>query len=161
MIARALVHHPRLLILDEPTAGVDIEIRRSMWRFLREINAQGTTIILTTHYLEEAEQLCRHIAIINDGCTIEHTEMKSLLMKLHVETFVLNLRETIDTAPVVAGYNLVRVDENTLSVDISKEQSLNQLFDELNRLGLHVLSMRNKTNRLEELFVRMVEEGRL
>jgi len=161
MIARALVHHPRLLILDEPTAGVDIEIRRSMWKFLREINAQGTTIILTTHYLEEAEQLCRHIAIINDGCTIEHTAMKSLLLKLNVETFVLNLRETIDTAPDVAGYNLVRVDENTLSVDISKEQSLNQLFDELNRLGLHVLSMRNKTNRLEELFVRMVEEGRL
>jgi len=161
MIARALVHQPRLLILDEPTAGVDIEIRRSMWKFLSEINAQGTTIILTTHYLEEAEQLCRHIAIINGGCTIEHTAMKSLLMKLRVETFVLNLRETIDTAPDVAGYNLVLVDENTLSVDISKEQSLNQLFDELSRLGLHVLSMRNKTNRLEELFVRMVEEGRL
>lgn len=160
MIARALVHHPRLLILDEPTAGVDIEIRRSMWEFLREINARGTTIILTTHYLEEAEQLCRHIAIINRGRTVEHTEMKSLLMKLHVETFVLNLRETIQSLPDVSGYNLSMVDESTISVDISKEQSLNQLFDELSRRGLHVLSMRNKTNRLEELFVRMVEEDK-
>ncbi len=160
MIARALVHHPRLLILDEPTAGVDIEIRRSMWEFLREINARGTTIILTTHYLEEAEQLCRHIAIINRGRTVEHTEMKSLLMKLHVETFVLNLRETIQSLPDVSGYNLSMVDESTISVDISKEQSINQLFDELSRRGLHVLSMRNKTNRLEELFVRMVEEDK-
>lgn len=161
MIARALVNHPRLLILDEPTAGVDIEIRRSMWEFLREINARGTTIILTTHYLEEAEQLCRHIAIINRGHTVEHTEMKSLLMKLHVETFLLNLRETIQSLPEVNGYNLSMVDESTISVDISKEQSLNHLFDELSRRGLHVLSMRNKTNRLEELFVRMVEEDKL
>jgi len=158
MIARALVHEPRLLILDEPTAGVDIEIRRSMWKFLSKINAQGTTIILTTHYLEEAEQLCRHIAIINHGEAVEHTEMKSLLMKLHVETFVLDLGETIDTVPQVEGYNLSMLDKSTLSVDISKAQSLNQLFEELSRQGLHVLSMRNKTNRLEELFVRMVEE---
>lgn len=158
MIARALVHEPRLLILDEPTAGVDIEIRRSMWKFLSKINAQGTTIILTTHYLEEAEQLCRHIAIINHGEAVEHTEMKSLLMKLHVETFVLDLRERIDAAPQVEGYNLQMIDNNTVSVDISKEQSVNQLFEELSRQGLHVLSMRNKTNRLEELFVRMVEE---
>ncbi|MDZ7802860.1 ABC transporter ATP-binding protein [Thiohalophilus sp.] len=158
MIARALVHEPKLLILDEPTAGVDIEIRRSMWQFLSKINAQGTTIILTTHYLEEAEQLCRHIAIINHGEAVEHTEMKALLMKLHVETFVLDLRETIDTAPRVEGYNLSMLDRSTLSVDISKEQSLNQLFEALSRQGLHVLSMRNKTNRLEELFVRMVEE---
>ncbi|TDY01652.1 ABC transporter ATP-binding protein [Thiohalophilus thiocyanatoxydans] len=158
MIARALVHEPRLLILDEPTAGVDIEIRRSMWKFLSKINAQGTTIILTTHYLEEAEQLCRHIAIINHGEAVEHTEMKSLLMKLHVETFVLDLGETIDTVPQVEGYNLTMLDKRTLSVDISKAQSLNQLFEALSRQGLHVLSMRNKTNRLEELFVRMVEE---
>ncbi|MFO8025808.1 ABC transporter ATP-binding protein [Thiohalophilus sp.] len=158
MIARALVHEPKLLILDEPTAGVDIEIRRSMWQFLDKINAQGTTIILTTHYLEEAEQLCRHIAIINHGEAVEHTEMKTLLMKLHVETFVLDLRETIETVPHVAGYNLNMLDNSTLSVDISKEQSLNQLFEALDRQGLHVLSMRNKTNRLEELFVRLVEE---
>lgn len=160
MIARALVHEPKLLILDEPTAGVDIEIRRSMWKFLAEINARGTTIILTTHYLEEAEQLCRHIAIINHGEKVEHTEMKSLLLKLQIETFVLDLRENIDSAPEVEGYNLRMLDTTTISVDISKEQSLNQLFEALSAQGLHVLSMRNKTNRLEELFVRMMEEGR-
>jgi ABC-2 type transport system ATP-binding protein len=148
------------LILDEPTAGVDIEIRRSMWKFLAEINARGTTIILTTHYLEEAEQLCRHIAIINHGEKVEHTEMKSLLLKLQIETFVLDLRESIDSAPEVEGYNLRMLDTTTISVDISKEQSLNQLFEALSAQGLHVLSMRNKTNRLEELFVRMMEEGR-
>lgn len=161
MIARALVHEPKMLILDEPTAGVDIEIRRSMWAFLREVNAAGTTIILTTHYLEEAENLCKHIAIINNGVTIESTEMKALLMKLHVETFILNLRDPVNAPPQVSGYELRQVDETTLEVTLSKEQSLNALFDDLSRLGITVLSMRNKTNRLEEMFIRMVEQGAL
>lgn len=161
MIARALVHEPRLLILDEPTAGVDIEIRRSMWNFLRQINQQGTTIILTTHYLEEAESLCKHIAIINDGLTIESTEMKSLLKKLQVETFILNLKNPIATAPVVSGYDLQLVDDSTFEVIISKEQSMNALFEALSKNGIEVLSMRNKTNRLEEMFISMVEQGAL
>ena len=161
MIARALVHEPRLLILDEPTAGVDIEIRRSMWSFLREINKQGTTIILTTHYLEEAESLCKHIAIINDGLTIESTEMKSLLKKLHVETFVLNLKNPISAVPVISGYDVEIIDDSTLEVIISKEQSMNALFETLGKNGIEVLSMRNKTNRLEEMFIRMVEQGAL
>ena len=161
MIARALVHEPRLLILDEPTAGVDIEIRRSMWTFLRKINEQGTTIILTTHYLEEAESLCKHIAIINDGVTIESTEMKSLLKKLHVETFILNLRDPIVVTPAVEGYEVQMIDESTLEVSISKEQSINALFQILSANGIEVLSMRNKTNRLEEMFIRMVEQGAL
>lgn len=158
MIARALVHEPRMLILDEPTAGVDIEIRRSMWAFLREINQAGTTIILTTHYLEEAENLCRHIAIINDGVTIENTEMKTLLMKLNVETFVLNLKDPITSLPVTPGYQLSMVDETTLEVSINKQQSMNELFRCLSDCGIEVISMRNKTNRLEEMFVRMVEQ---
>lgn len=161
MIARALVHEPRLLILDEPTAGVDIEIRRSMWGFLRKINQQGTTIILTTHYLEEAESLCKHIAIINDGLTIESTEMKSLLKKLQIETFILNLKNPIATAPVVSGYDLQLVDDSTCEVIINKEQSLNALFEALSKQGIEVLSMRNKTNRLEEMFLHMVEQGAL
>ncbi len=158
MIARALVHEPRLLILDEPTAGVDIEIRRSMWQFLREINQQGTTIILTTHYLEEAENLCKHIAIINDGVTIESTEMKLLLTKLHVETFILNLKKPVDALPVITGYDVQLVDETSVEVSVSKEQSLNALFDVLSSNGIEVLSMRNKTNRLEEMFMRLVEQ---
>jgi ABC-2 type transport system ATP-binding protein len=161
MIARALVHEPRMLILDEPTAGVDIEIRRSMWSFLREVNQSGTTIILTTHYLEEAENLCRHIAIINDGVTIENTEMKLLLMKLNVETFVLNLKQPVANLPQTPGYQLLRVDETTLEVSISKEQSLNDLFQLLSDNNIEVISMRNKTNRLEEMFVRLVEQGAL
>lgn len=161
MIARALVHEPRLLILDEPTAGVDIEIRRSMWAFLREINQQGTTIILTTHYLEEAENLCKHIAIINNGVTIESTEMKSLLNKLHVETFVLNLKRPVQSLPVVTGYDLELIDDTTIEVSISKEQSLNGLFGALTQHGIDVLSLRNKTNRLEEMFLRLVEQGAL
>lgn len=161
MIARALVHEPRMLILDEPTAGVDIEIRRSMWTFLREVNRAGTTIILTTHYLEEAENLCRHIAIINDGVTVESTEMKSLLMRLNVETFVLNLRHAVGELPPSPGYQLTLVDDTTLEVTISKEQSLNDLFRSLSQSGVEVVSLRNKTNRLEELFVRMVEQGAL
>ncbi|MEJ2451257.1 MAG: ABC transporter ATP-binding protein [Gammaproteobacteria bacterium] len=161
MIARALVHEPRMLILDEPTAGVDIEIRRSMWSFLREVNRAGTTIILTTHYLEEAENLCRHIAIINDGVTVESTEMKSLLMRLNVETFVLNLNKAITELPPSPGYQLSLIDETTLEVTISKEQSMNDLFRCLSDYGIDVISMRNKTNRLEELFVRLVEQGAL
>ncbi len=157
MIARALVHEPRLLILDEPTAGVDIEIRRSMWEFLREINERGTTIILTTHYLEEAETLCRNIAIINHGLIAERDRMSSLLRKLHTETFVLNLREALGAVPVMPGYSFDLVDEHTLEVEVSKEQSLNEVFARLSELGIGVLSMRNKVNRLEELFMKLVE----
>jgi len=157
MIARALMHEPRLLILDEPTAGVDIEIRRSMWEFLRGINARGTTIILTTHYLEEAESLCRNIAIIDKGDIIARDRVDSLLRQLHVETFVLDTREPLKQAPTVAEFQLRLVDTHTLEVDISKEQSLNDLFAQLSALGIQVLSMRNKVNRLEEVFMRLVE----
>jgi ABC-2 type transport system ATP-binding protein len=157
MIARALVHQPRLLILDEPTAGVDIEIRRSMWDFLREINAQGTTIILTTHYLEEAETLCRNIAIINGGLIAERDRMSSLLRTLQVETFVLNLREAVSSVPKVPGYEFELIDDHTLEVEVSKEQSLNEVFANLTAQGIGVLSMRNKVNRLEELFMKLVE----
>jgi ABC-2 type transport system ATP-binding protein len=158
MIARALVHEPRLLILDEPTAGVDIEIRRSMWDFLREINEQGTTIILTTHYLEEAETLCRNIAIINGGLIVERDRMSSLLRRLNTETFVLNLRNSLDTAPRLEGYGIVLVDDHTLEVETAKEQNLNDVFGRLSSLGIEVLSMRNKVNRLEEIFMRLVEK---
>lgn len=157
MIARALVHEPKLLILDEPTAGVDIEIRRSMWMFLKKINREGITIILTTHYLEEAESLCRNIAIINQGRIAENTRMKTLLEKLHVETFVLDLRERVTELPTFPGYAVTQVDDTTLEVEIHKEQSMNELFELLSEKGLKVISMRNKVNRLEELFVRLVE----
>lgn len=159
MIARALVHEPRLLILDEPTAGVDIEIRRSMWAFLRHINAQGITIILTTHYLEEAENLCRHIAIINHGRIIENTRMQTLLHRLHLETFVLNLSQPLEVVPATPGYLLRQIDECTLEVDVSKEQGINGLFWQLSQHGIEVISLRNKTNRLEELFMQLVEKG--
>jgi ABC-2 type transport system ATP-binding protein len=157
MIARALIHAPRLLILDEPTAGVDIEVRRSMWEFLRRINAEGTTIILTTHYLEEAESLCRHIAIIDEGRIIENESMSTVLRKLHTETFVLNLRQAVAAAPALPGYRIARTDEQTLEVEVSKEQNLNDIFAALSAQGIEVLSMRNKANRLEELFMRLVE----
>jgi ABC-2 type transport system ATP-binding protein len=159
MIARALVHEPRLLILDEPTAGVDIEIRRSMWEFLREINEQGTTIILTTHYLEEAETLCRNIAIINGGQIVERDRMSSLLRKLNTETFVLNLRDSLASAPKLEGYDVVLVDNHTLEVETAKEQNLNDVFSRLSALGIEVLSMRNKVNRLEEIFMRLIEKN--
>ena len=159
MIARALVHEPRLLILDEPTAGVDIEIRRSMWDFLREINTRGVTIILTTHYLEEAETLCRHIAIIDRGEIIENTRMQTLLGRLHLETFVLNLRQPLAGLPEIPGYPLRRLDEYTLEVDVAREQGLNALFPQLSARGIEVSSMRNKTNRLEELFLRLVDKS--
>jgi ABC-2 type transport system ATP-binding protein len=158
MIARALVHEPRLLILDEPTAGVDIEIRRSMWDFLREINEQGTTIILTTHYLEEAETLCRNIAIINGGLIVERDRMSNLLRRLNTETFVLNLRDSLPAAPKLEGYGIHLVDGHTLEVETAKEQNLNDVFGRLSLLGIEVLSMRNKVNRLEEIFMRLVEK---
>ena len=157
MIARALIHEPRLLILDEPTAGVDIEIRRSMWQFLEEINAQGVTIILTTHYLEEAEQLCRHIAIIDGGQIIHNTSMRKLLKELHVETFLLDCRDAMEQTPVLPGFPCVLVDDHTLEVQVDKEQGMNGLFVELAAQGIEVLSLRNKSNRLEELFLRLVE----
>jgi ABC-2 type transport system ATP-binding protein len=157
MIARALMHEPRLLVLDEPTAGVDIENRRSMWEFLQAINAAGTTIILTTHYLEEAESLCRNIAIIDKGQIIERDRMGNLLRRLHDETFVLNLRAPLASLPPVAGFALTRVDDITLEAEVSKDQSLNQLFAQLSPLGIEVVSMRNKVNRLEEVFMRLVE----
>jgi ABC-2 type transport system ATP-binding protein len=159
MIARALIHEPRLLILDEPTAGVDIEIRRSMWQFLREINARGTTIILTTHYLEEAESLCRHIAIINDGAIIENTRMQTLLNRLHLETFVLDLAAPLAALPALNGYALRQVDETTLEADVPKELGINGLFQKLSAQGIEVLSLRNKTNRLEELFMNLVDRS--
>lgn len=158
MIARALVHEPRLLILDEPTAGVDIEIRRSMWTFMRRINAEGTTIILTTHYLEEAESLCRNIAIIDGGEIAERGRMKDFLNKLQTETFVLNLRQPVRSAPKVDGYPLRQIDDTTLEVEISKDRNVNDLFERLTQQNLQVLSLRNKVNRLEELFVRLTEK---
>ncbi|VAW80186.1 Uncharacterized ABC transporter ATP-binding protein YadG [hydrothermal vent metagenome] len=157
MIARALVHQPRLLILDEPTAGVDIEIRRSMWHFLRELNESGTTIILTTHYLEEAESLCRNIGIIDEGQLIENTSMKQLLSQLDMETFILDTRDPVDDAPALCPDCVRRIDATTLEVDILREHSINFVFDELSKHGIEILSMRNKTNRLEQLFVHMLE----
>ncbi|EZQ17265.1 ABC transporter ATP-binding protein [Pseudomonas sp. G11-1] len=157
MIARALIHEPRLLILDEPTAGVDIEIRRSMWQFLEEINAQGVTIVLTTHYLEEAEQLCRNIAIIDGGQIIHNTSMRKLLKQLHVETFLLDCRDAMEQAPALPGFPCVLADDHTLEVQVDKEQGMNSLFVELAAQGIEVLSLRNKSNRLEELFLGVVE----
>ena len=159
MIARALMHEPKLLVLDEPTAGVDIELRRSMWEFLREINASGTTIILTTHYLEEAESLCRNVAIIDHGQIVQNTSIRELLSQLNKELFVLDIRETLSDCPTIEGYPLTRVDANTLEVEVEKSQSINQLFEVLSKQGIDVLSMRNKTNRLEELFFTMVEKN--
>lgn len=158
MIARALMHEPQLLILDEPTAGVDIELRRSMWQFLKEINQQGITIILTTHYLEEAEMLCRNIGIINKGELIENTTMKNLLSKLQVETFILDLE---DGSPelTLEGVVAQKMDSGSLEIEIEKTKGLNDIFAQLSEQGIRVLSMRNKANRLEELFVSIVREG--
>ncbi|HGM9798284.1 TPA: ABC transporter ATP-binding protein [Proteus mirabilis] len=157
MIARALMHEPKLLILDEPTAGVDIELRRSMWTFLQHLNAQGTTIILTTHYLEEAEMLCRNIGIIQRGELVENTSMKGLLSKLESETFILDLAAK-SSLPELQNYQYRLVDTSTLEVDVKREQGLNGVFAQLNAQGIQVLSMRNKANRLEELFVHLVNE---
>ncbi|MFC0120187.1 ABC transporter ATP-binding protein [Pseudoalteromonas xiamenensis] len=159
MIARALMHEPKLLILDEPTAGVDIELRRSMWEFLRKINQQGVTIILTTHYLEEAELLCRNIAIIDKGIIVENTTIKALLAKLDKETFILDLSPTTKTI-TLDGYGFSQLDDHTLEVEVAKSQGLNNVFVQLNEQGIQVLSMRNKANRLEELFVGLLEQGR-
>jgi ABC-2 type transport system ATP-binding protein len=159
MIARALLHEPKLLILDEPTAGVDIELRRSLWEFLKEINTSGTTIILTTHYLEEAESLCRHIAIIDHGEIVENTNMKQLLAKLHMETFILDVSRPLASPPAVAGFELRLLDDTTLSVDVTRDQNLNDLFAGLSAAGVEVKSMRNKANRLEELFLRLVDQN--
>lgn len=157
MIARALMHDPQILILDEPTAGVDIEIRRSMWQFLQEINQQGTTIILTTHYLEEAEQLCKHIAIINQGEIIKNCAMSELLKELDSESLVLSLKSSLHNCPELQGYPVSLIDQNTLEVEVSKKESVNQLFQLLNAQGIEVLSMRNKSNRLEQLFLHLVQ----
>ena len=158
MIAKALIHEPKLLILDEPTAGVDIELRRDMWRFLKEINDKGTTIILTTHYLEEAEQLCRNIGIIDQGEIVVDTSMKDLLRKLDVQGFVLDLEEPLDNEPVVDGFDLKVEDPLTLVAAVNKDKSINSLFDQLNKLGIKVKSMRNQSNRLEELFIEMIKK---
>ncbi len=160
MIARALVHEPRLLILDEPTAGVDIELRRSMWEFLREINAEGTTIILTTHYLEEAESLCRNVAIIDNGRIIENTSVKRLLRQLNREVFIFDSSETLTEAPSINGHSVRLIDDHSFEVDVEKGQSINEIFMRLNELGVGIVSMRNKANRLEELFVTLVENSK-
>jgi ABC-2 type transport system ATP-binding protein len=157
MIARALVHEPKLLILDEPTAGVDIEIRRSMWEFLREINDAGTTIILTTHYLEEAESLCRHVAIIDEGDIIEDARMSTVLRKLQREVFVLNIDDQIERVPELDGFSTKLLDDRELEVEMGPSRNLNDLFRELDARGITVVSLRNKANRLEELFMRLVE----
>lgn len=157
MIARAMVHAPKLLILDEPTAGVDIEIRRSMWKMMQEVNQQGTTIILTTHYLEEAESLCRNIAIIDQGQIVENSDMASLLARLHVDHFVLDLAEPVSAAPVIEGYQFEWVTDRVLNVAVPKESGLNKLFGELTQRNINVISLKNKTNRLEQLFMDLVD----
>jgi ABC-2 type transport system ATP-binding protein len=159
MIARALIHEPKLLVLDEPTAGVDIELRRSMWGFLEDINRQGTTIILTTHYLEEAERLCRNIAIIDKGRIVKNTSIKNLIKQLNKETFILDLKGEIEDIKPIEGYPLNIVDSSTVEVSIDKNKSLNQLFNQLTLEGIEIVSMRNKANRLEELFIDMVEKN--
>jgi ABC-2 type transport system ATP-binding protein len=157
MIARAMVHAPKLLILDEPTAGVDIEIRRSMWKLMKEVNQQGTTIILTTHYLEEAESLCRNIAIIDQGKIVENTDMASLLARLNVDHFVLDLAEPLAAVPVLEGCLIERVSDKVLDVSIPKTIGLNQLFSQFSANNIKVLSLKNKSNRLEQLFMDLVE----
>ena len=157
MIARALVHEPRLLILDEPTAGVDIEMRRSMWEFLQQINAEGTTIILTTHYLEEAEALCRNIGIINHGEIVEDTSMRELLRRLQREVFILDSVEELPEAMVVSGFVTRRIDAHCMEIEVEKGQHINEVFAALDQQGIHVNSMRNRANRLEEMFVKLVE----
>jgi len=161
MIARALVHEPKMLILDEPTAGVDIELRRSTWDFLQQINRQGTTIILTTHYLEEAEYLCNGVAIIDRGIILEQALMKNLLAKLITETIVLDLNRPVDAQklPKIQDVKLVLLDNNTLEVSFSKNNSLNSIFADLSRHDIQVISMRNKTNRLEELFLKLIQQN--
>lgn len=155
MIARAIVHHPKLLILDEPTAGVDIEVRRTMWEFLSQLNQSGTTIILTTHYLEEAEDLCRNVAIINHGELIEHSEIKSLIARTKSESFILDLKSPLSAAPEFSGFQTKLIDNTTLEVEIPSSSSLNELFANLSNQNIYLKSMRNKANRLEELFLQL------
>ncbi len=158
MIARAMVHSPRLLILDEPTAGVDIEIRRSMWEMMKEVNQQGTTIILTTHYLEEAESLCKNIAIINDGLIVKKSGMSELLTQVKKDYFVLDLAKPISDIPHIDGYEFEHIEAKTLGVSVPKNKSLNPLFSALTEKNIEVLSLKNKTNRLEQLFMELVNE---
>ena len=158
MIAKAMIHEPKLLILDEPTAGVDIELRRGMWDLISKLNDDGTTIILTTHYLEEAEQLCRNIAIIDHGEIVENTSMKELLAKLDVQSFVIDLEHPIESAPELSHLTLKLQDPSTLIVAIDKQQTMNNLFTELNKLNISVKSMRNESNRLEELFMNVIKD---
>lgn len=157
MIARALVHAPKLLILDEPTAGVDIEIRRSMWKLMKEVNRQGTTIILTTHYLEEAESLCRNIAIIDQGVIVEHSSMASLLARLNVDHFVLDLADPLTVVPVIAGIYIELISEKVLEVAVPKKIGLNELFNQLSAHNIKVVSLKNKSNRLEQLFLDLID----
>lgn len=159
MIARALIHQPKVLILDEPTAGVDIEIRRSMWDFLTQTNREGTTIILTTHYLEEAEQLCKNIAIIDKGNIIKNTSMKSLLNSLQHQTFVFNTKHSIGQLPEIAHFKITLIDANTFELHVSNQITLNEVFSQLSEHGIEVQSLRNKTNRLEELFMDLIKNG--
>ena len=157
MIAKSLIHQPRLLILDEPTAGVDIELRRGMWDFIRELNKNGTTVILTTHYLEEAEQLCKNIAIIDKGLIVENTSMKDLLKKLDMQTFILDLETNLDTLPAFDEYIVNQIDPSTLRVALNRDQSLNAFFENLSKLNIQVKSLRNEANRLEELFLQIIK----
>jgi ABC-2 type transport system ATP-binding protein len=161
MIARAMVNEPRLLILDEPTAGVDIEIRRAMWKFVSAINAAGTTVILTTHYLEEAEQLCRNVAIIDHGSIVENTTVKQLISTLDVETFVFDAAAALPALlPVLAGVRIARLDSNSFEAEMHRSHDLNSLFAALSSAGIIITSMRTKSNRLEELFVRLVDRNK-
>lgn len=157
MIARAMVHEPQLLILDEPTAGVDIEIRRSMWEMMQTVNQQGTTIILTTHYLEEAESLCRNIAIINDGQIIEKSPMNTLLSRVHTDHFVMDIAQPLSVAPIIEGYSIQLIAARVLEVAVPKSQGLNRLFQEFSAQHVEILSLRNKSNRLEQLFMDLVQ----
>ena len=159
MIARALVHSPQLLILDEPTAGVDIEIRRSMWQFLRELNQSGTTIILTTHYLEEAENLCRHVAIIDAGEVIQNHPMDDFLRTLKQQNFIINTRDPVGDVPVLDGCVIQKIKDHELEIAVQRDHDLNAVFADLDRKGIRVISMRNKTNRLEELFFNLTEKS--